>query len=166
MKSKILMAAVLFPVATFALAKFPTQCRVSGLRYVHSDIALFSQHTSSPRLYVFENTGLSPIWLNHTDKNKGGMGAGWASQLFPRHWSALLVTQRNFDLMCQMQTKTRGMVTVPCKKVLHACQFSQFTSKNLVAGGYWVTESVPYRMLESRIRARGFTLPIEKSTEK
>lgn len=166
MKSKIIMAAVLFPVATFALAKFPTQCRVSGLKYSHADISLFSQHTSYPRLYVFENAGAHPIWLNHSDKNKGGMDAGWASQLFPHHWSALLVTQRRFDLTCQTQTKSHGMVTVPCKKVLRACQFSEFTSKNPVGGGYWVAESVPYRALESRIRARGFTLPVKKSVER
>jgi len=165
MKLKSLFVLSVLPITVFAAQKFPSQCRVSGLKYTHDDIALFSQHTANPRLYVLENTGKHPIWLNHDD-NKGGVGAGWASQLFPQHWSALLVTKHNFDLTCHWQNKAGHMEKLPCHSIVRVCQFSEFDSKNPVGGGYWVTENVPYHALESRIRARGFSLPVKKSIER
>lgn len=165
MKLKSFFVLSVLPITVFAAQQFPTQCRVSGLKYVHDSISLFSQHTAYPRLYVLENISKHPIWLNHDD-HRSGMDAGWASELFPQRWSAILVTQHNFDLTCHWHNKSGHMEKLPCHIILRACQFSEFTVKNPISGGYWVAESVPYRALESSIRARGFELPAEKSTEK
>ena len=152
---------VIFPVTLLA-AEFPDFCRVSGLRFSDKAILLFSQHTAKPRMYVIHNISRKPIWLNH-EKNYPSASAGWASSLLPNHWSAILVTDRNFDLQCQFQKKSGGMIALPCKQVIVACQFSEFYSKNPISGGYWVVENVLFRALGSRISARGFSLSGQKS---
>ncbi len=154
---KIILCLSALPVIAFANTQFAKQCQVSGIKYSHKSVSLFSQHTAKPRLYAIENTSKHPIWLNHQRKQVG-MGAGWASELFPNHWSALLVTKRVFGLQCQIAKKSGGMPSVPCKKVLHVCQFGQFDSKNPMMGGYWVVENVLFPALEPRMRKRGFKM--------
>ncbi|OGT41519.1 MAG: hypothetical protein A3F13_03715 [Gammaproteobacteria bacterium RIFCSPHIGHO2_12_FULL_40_19] len=157
-KTSVLLCIIaIFPITLFA-AEFPNFCRVSGLRFSKASVLLFSQHTSKPRMYVIQNISHSPIWLNHEKKNPSA-SAGWSSRLFPDHWSAILVTDRNFDLQCQFQKKSGAMRAMPCKQMIRVCQFSEFYSKNPLSGGYWVVENVPFRALLSRIDARGFSLP-------
>src|SRR3990167_3496083 len=148
---------IIFPVTLFA-TEFPHLCRVSGLRFSDKAILLFSQHTAKPRMYVIHNISRKAIWLNH-EKKYPSASAGWASSLLPNHWSAILVTDRNFDLQCQFQKKSGAMRAMPCKQMIRVCQFSEFYSKNPLSGGYWVVENVPFRALLSRIDARGFSLP-------
>lgn len=161
MKSKFMVASacIIFSVSAFAVTKFPTQCRVSGLRYEKDNVVLFAQHTAKPRLYVMENVARHPIWVIHERKNNPGAGAGWASQMMPTHWSSLLVTRPHFSLTCQFQEKSGKVKTIPCKAVLRACQYSQFFSKNPISSGYWVAENLPYAALALHIRKRGFELP-------
>ncbi len=156
----LLCTMLLFPLTLFA-AEFPHLCRVSGLRFSKESVLLFSQHTSKPRMYVIQNISHSPIWLNHEKKNPSA-SAGWSSRLFPNRWSAILVTDRNFDLQCEFQKKSGGMKAMPCKQRIRVCQFSEFYAKNPLSGGYWVVENVPFRALLSRIGARGFSLPGQK----
>ena len=153
----LLCLMAIFPAILFA-AKLPHLCRVSGLRFSDKSIVLFSQHTAKPRMYVIHNISHEAIWLNHEVKDRG-VSAGWSSPLLPNHWSAILVTDRNFDLQCHFLKKSGGAITLPCKKVVTACQFSEFYSHNPISGGYWVAENVLLRALVPRISARGFVLP-------
>ena len=155
MKYKILaLAAFFFSATTFAIEKFPAQCKVSGLRYDHANITLFSQHTTKPRLYVIQNISNNAIWITHDSSR--GMDAGWDSPLSAQHWSAILMTHPNFEFTCHLSKKTGKMKKVPCKQVLHVCQFSQLYSKNPISAGYWVGENLTLRALMARIHARGF----------
>ena len=142
---------------TMALGKYPALCRVSGLHYVKKSVSLFSQHTAKPRLYAIYNQSQHAIWLTH-EKKHPSVSAGWDSQLAPERWSALLVTRRRFGLNCRIQDKTGKMTTLPCRRVIRICQYSDFYSKNPVLGGYWVAENLPYKKLIDQIRARGFTV--------
>lgn len=156
MKYKILSLVItlFFSVMTFAAEKFPAQCKVSGLRYHHAKIILFSQHTAKPRLYAIQNTSKKAIWITH--ESSRGMSAGWDSQLSSQHWAALLMTHPNFEFGCRLSSKNGRMKKVPCKQVLHVCQFSHFYSKNPISAGYWVGENLTLKALMTRIRARGF----------
>ena len=153
---KIFSVMVMSVVSTavFAVQSDPAQCKVSGLRYDHANVALFSQHTAKPRLYAIKNTSESAILITHDSTR--GMSAGWASQLSSQHWSGLLMTHPNFDLSCYALKKIGGMKKVSCKQVLHVCQFSQLYSKNPISAGYWVGENLTLNALMTRIRARGF----------
>jgi len=159
MKQKLFLCLLIFPALIFASEKFPHRCRISGLHYSHESILLFSQHTAKPRLYVFNNISAHPIWLTHERKNNRGVGAGWDSPLFPKHWSAILVTRRRFNFQCHFQNKAGRLFKIPCHRVIRACQFSEFYAKNPIGGGYWVVENVLFHALEPKIRARGFWLP-------
>lgn len=164
-KKLFLLVVLIIPFSIFATEKFPHLCRVSGLRYEHRSILFFSQHTAKPRLYVINNTSAHPIWLVHEDKHPSA-SAGWSSRLFPKKWTAILVSRRNFSLVCQIQKKSGVMVTQVCRHLIRVCQYSHFYSKNSVIGGYWVAENLPLHALETRIRARGFLLSDHTSLDK
>lgn len=157
----VLIALLLLPVTVLALTHFPHQCRVSGVRFSKESAILFSQHTAKPRLYVIHSISTQSIWLTHEDLNRAGSAgwaAGWASSLSPNHWSALLVTQKNFFLSCHYQQKSGRMMTLPCNQLIHICQYSDFYSKHPMGGGYWVAENLPRHVLEPQILKRGFVL--------
>ncbi|HLB56405.1 MAG TPA: hypothetical protein VJK30_03650 [Coxiellaceae bacterium] len=158
MKLKLLFITfIIFPLIISATEKFPTHCRISGLRFSHHSILFFSQHTAMPRLYVIKNISKKIIWLTHEKKNPGA-SAGWDTQLSPQHWSAILITRRQFDLHCHFQNKAGVMMRASCEHMIRACQFSEFYSHHPIGGSYWVVENVLFRDLMSRIRARGFSL--------
>lgn len=171
MRKKIalkLLAFVIFltpMISIFAAQKFPHLCRVSGLHFERASLFMFSQHTSKPRMYVITNISAHPIWLVH-EKKHPDVSAGWDSQLFPKHWSAILVTRKNFSFSCHYQNKSGAMKVVPCKYVVRACQYSDFYSKNPVQGGFWVAENLQFKVLDSHIRARGFWLPKNEAKNK
>lgn len=148
----VLMAAI--STAVFAVHSFPAQCKVSGLRYDHANIILFSQHTAKPRLYAIQNSSKKTIWITH--ESNRGMSAGWDSQLSSQRWAALLMMHPNFKFGCRLSNKTGRMKKVPCESVLHVCQFSQLYSKNPISAGYWVGENLSLKELMTRIHARGF----------
>lgn len=167
MKIKIwigLIGLMIFPALIFSAELFPSQCRVSGLRFSHQSIFLFSQHTAKPRLYAIQNSASQPIWLTHEKKN-ANMSAGFASQLFPQHWSVILITRRDFDLQCSFAQKSGRIVHVPCKRVIRVCQFSEFYFKNPLSGGFWVVENVLLPKLEGGMRARGFSFPKKDASQ-
>ncbi|GEM_PF-6490292 len=154
---KKIVAVMLMSVistAVFATQSFPAQCKVSGLRYEHAKIILFSQHTAKPRLYAIQNISKKSIWIIH--ESSRGMSAGWDSQLSSQHWAALLMTHPNFEFNCRLSSKSGRTKKVPCKQVMRVCQFSQLYSKNPISAGYWVGENLTLKALMTRIRARGF----------
>lgn len=158
MKFKLLLITfIIFPLTIFAIEKFPTHCRISGLRFSHHSILFFSQHTAMPRLYAIKNISKKIIWLTYERKNPGA-GAGWDTQLSPQHWSAILITRRQFNLQCHFQNKSGVMMRVPCEHVIRACQFSEFYSHHPIGGSYWIVENALFHDLIPHIRARGFSL--------
>lgn len=145
---------ILFSVNNFAADQFPSHCEHTGLKFSHGKIILFSQHTAKPRLYAIHNISHDPLWITHNVKNPSA-SAGWASQLSPMHWSALLVTRHRFNLICQIQEKSGGMKNVACGTVVRVCQYSYVYPKHPVDAGYWAVENVPFKALASKIRERG-----------
>lgn len=163
MKKLILLSLVMMEVlltqTIFAIDK-PYLCRVSGLKYTYASVIFFSQHTASPRLYAIHNMTRDTIWLTHERKHPSA-SAGWSSELASDRWSAILVTGRKFDLQCNIQTKAGKMMMMPCRRVISACQYSDFDSKNPIGGGYWVAENLTYPELSAHIAKRGFVLPTD-----
>lgn len=159
MKFKMLLWLLLFfSTAIFAVEHFPSQCRVSGLRFTGKSISLYSQHTAMPRLYVIHNISKHSLWITHESKSGRGMSAGWASSLHANHWSAILIGRRQFSLICQYQRKSGGVMNTSCRRVIRICQFSHVYTKNPIGGDYWVAENVVYHALVPRIRHRGFVI--------
>lgn len=152
-KMIISLGLILFSVMGFAANSFPPLCRISGLQFSRDDLMLFSQHTTKPRLYAIHNISHYPLWITHNVKNPSA-SAGWASQLSPNNWSALLVTRKKFNVICQVQTKS-GIKNIDCGKVIRVCQYSHVYSKHPLDAGYWAVENVPLKSLASKIRARG-----------
>ncbi|MDP1573934.1 MAG: hypothetical protein Q8L78_03245 [Coxiellaceae bacterium] len=153
MKKVLFLLLVVFSVTIFGQTKFPAQCKIPDVKFTQDHLLLFSKKIT-PRVYAITNIGKHPIWLNHEKKNPGaGMGAGFASQLYPNHWSALLVDGTDFLVSCQQQNAKGIMVAVTCQKVLRVCQFKNIHTAKL--GEYWLVENVIQSQLMPRIKERG-----------
>lgn|SRR3990167_806921 len=154
MKKIFFTIILIFSSSVFSATLFPKACQVSGLRYHHDAVILFSQHTAKPRLYAIHNISKYPLWITHVVKNPSA-SAGWASALSPGHWSAILITEHEFNLVCQLQKKTGSMKNIPCSQVIRLCQFSVVNPAHPVDGSYWVVENVALHALVPKIRSRG-----------
>lgn len=156
MRKIISLLLLLASVGIFAAEQFPSRCRISGLMFSSGQIVLFAQHTAKPRLYAIHNISNNKLWLTHEVQNPSA-SAGWASQLFPNRWSAILIMRHRFNLICQMQQKSGAMKRVPCHQVISACQFSSVYSKHPVDASFWVVENVPFKTLALHIHRRGLS---------
>lgn len=153
MKRILLLPVALLSLSIFAKEPaFPPQCKDIGVNYANGDAMLIAKKITS-RVYGISNISKDPIWMNHENPNGGGMGAGFASQINPGNWSALLVGQNDFSVDCHVQTKT-GMTVVPCQKVLRVCEFQKLHT--MKQGQYWVVENVPASQLMEHLKIRGF----------
>lgn len=146
-----LLLSGVFSVTVFAQTQFPAHCSPVDFKFSQNNAVLIAKKITS-RVYAITNVGKDPVWINHQKQNPGA-GAGFASQLYPDHWSALLVNSKNFSMDCHVQ-QSNGMAVVPCEKVLKLCEFEDIhTSKS---GEFWVVENVPQSQLMQHITARGF----------
>lgn len=107
------------------------------------------------QVYLIKNTSKNTLLLDHT-KADAGAGAGWASQLAPGNWSAIALSQKNFNLNCKTERNGK-MQTVSCK----ALQICQPSAKGLTIhsnANYWVVEDKPWEELTNALRAKGVGL--------
>ena len=150
-----LVTILISETAVQAALTFPSQCKVSGLRYDQGQLVLFAQHTAKPRLYAIQNRSKYALWVVHTGE---GMSAGWDTQFSSNHWSSILITRPMLALSCHLSLKNDKLKTVPCQSVLRVCQFSQWYAKHPISGGYWVAENLPLPKMMSHMHARGFVV--------
>jgi len=106
-------------------------------------------------LYVFYNSSNFPFIINHEPKHPAA-SAGWASQINPHHFSALLSNQPNFTMTCGRITPGHYQY-YQCKALLKACAISQFTTPDNSSGSYWAAENQnSYSDLINAMAQRGF----------
>jgi len=145
MKRMMIFLCGLFSAVVFTNI-FANNCIPVDLAYT-KNVVLLNTRVAKSAVYVLSNTSLKPLWLNHEKQNPGA-GAGFASQLFPKKWSALLITQKAFSVSCQVSTPG-GMTAVPCRSVLKICQFQGLHLTK--SGDYWVAESVTHPVMMKKI---------------
>ena len=105
--------------------------------------------TATPTLYVFHNTSKQAFFFNH--ESGRGMSAGWASQIDPDQWTAILMDKSKFALTCTL-VNSAGNQTTSCAQLVQACQLQ--TKAALSKDNYWVAENKTQAELLAAIKAR------------
>jgi len=94
-------------------------------------------HPNQPsNVYLIYNASAQPVWLNH--ESSSGVSAGWASQIWPAHYSVLVLGQSKklFTLSCQ----AASFKPLACDGRVRVWSLGVRSLKPL-AGGYWLSEN-------------------------
>lgn len=135
---------------------FPAGCTPVG--YTHKD--LYVHLTSSPKhsgLYLLYNDTMHKVVVDHVLMHDPAASAGWGTIMQPKRYSAILIDLKNFRMQCQKALPNFHYVVVPCKTVLHVCQFKTFKTKsvNQLHASYWVAENQTASAILPAIHKRG-----------
>lgn len=125
-----ILGLISFNVSALEISDFDcssTQVSSSGLKLILNKTA-----GNKPQVYAIKNITDKDIELNHI--KPGGMGAGWASTLSAGKWSALVLTEKNFNLMCATDDKA-----TKCENSLEICHMKNV--KINANGSYWLAEN-------------------------
>lgn len=101
-------------------------------------------------VYLLHNTSHETLILDHKKANVGA-GAGWASEIAPNHWSAMMISDKQFNLQCSVVGKN-GFEKRDCA-VLKVCQ-----PKNMAIiqaeGNYWTEEDKSLTDLKKNLEGK------------
>lgn len=161
MKIINLLSLVLFPVFIFAgthpTEDLPLHCYDVGYKFAEEKLVLGNdmQHTEQA-IFLVQNITKTKIWLNH-EVDGASASAGWATELEPNKWSALVLGQLPFDLIC-MEIQPGAEQYIPCQEVIKTCQLrhANLTGKN--KDSYWAAENLTISQLFDMLERRGIKL--------
>jgi len=110
-------------------------------------------------LVMINNVSEMDLWVTHPISEPTA-GAGWSSRLQAKHWSALALKGKAFELGC-IESKPGHEQQVPCAGVLVVCQWGGITSddKSKQTGPYWAGENMLLPDLLAYLTQRGFKMP-------
>ncbi len=163
MKQKMTMILIvvcsLLLVSFSASAKrdkfYPRGCSPKTVMFHGNQIALGTKPTDRTyRVYVFKNVSSQTIKLVHPATGRD-LGLGLNSDIRPHTWSAIIVHEENFPLLCQenYQGYESG---IACEDVIRACEMAVSPVMQSSKGEYWITESQPSKSALFRgIRSQG-----------
>jgi len=122
------------------------QCNLLRIKKLNLNLKLNAKYLPKhSQIYFIHNNSQYPVLLNHPS-TKGGAQAGWASTLHSNHWSALVVSQHNFTLNCQITTGASKFKPYPCRRLLDVCQNTETVMTKQV-GDYWLVEDGSYQQI-------------------
>lgn len=98
---------------------------------------LNTSKNGGPQLFVIHNLSHATVLLNHPLNRDPGAKAGWASEIKPNHWSALLLNSKNFLLNCSSGKKVH---LVNCSKFIRVCE-PDLKLDPALSGNYWFVEN-------------------------
>lgn len=136
----------------FAEEIFPTNCKPFVIQGESTMLA-----TTKASLVMIHNLSQTDLWVTHP-VSEPGASAGWSSRLQPEHWSALVLTDKSFELSC-IESKPGHEQQVSCANTLAICMFTPITlSDNGVNAPYWAGEDMPLSELIAYVERRGIKL--------
>ncbi len=93
-----------------------------------------------PELFFIHNRSKMSLWLGKGGHSSGA-NAGWASQLSPNRWSAIVLSgNQAFTLTCSQLHKHRLKV-MDCEQYIKVCDVAHGAYNTTLSGGYWATEN-------------------------
>lgn len=115
-------------------------CAPVSVKTFNKMLILPGNKTSPNTIYFLQNLSERSLWLDHPSDHPGSAKAGWSSYLQPDHWSAILLTQKDFALSCAI-IEPGKVIYLDCSKVLAVCipEKSYLASKRM--GSYWLAEN-------------------------
>lgn len=132
---------------------FPANCTTNqGYTFQGKELLLNSPFnaTTPQRVFLLHNTTNGIVMINHQVSNPGA-SAGWGSEINPNQWSAIVVTQPTFSLVCMAYIPPR-LGFINCTNALSICSLPA-TSQTL--GTFWLAENQPLPKLLNTLIQRG-----------
>lgn len=146
-RSFVFLCGMLISLTGIAATVFPPQCKKVAFAKVSAQTVLLAK-SATPRVYAITNVSKQSLWMNHT-KADPGASAGFASQIQPGRWSALLIRQKAFEMDCHVVKSSGSLDIASCDQVLQVCQFQRL--KVTKPGEFWVVENVPKAALMAHV---------------
>ncbi|MDF2866778.1 MAG: hypothetical protein K0S11_248 [Gammaproteobacteria bacterium] len=165
---KVVSIVLLSLLSKYACARpeikndLPLNCHEVG--YVFADERVNLADPKEPvvgqRVYLIKNTSLTKIWVNHEVENTSA-SAGWAIELQPEKWSALMLDEQPFELSC-VELRPGAEQIISCESVLQICQLQHVQYATHSKGSYWATENLTLDSLWDSLEKRGITLEAKR----
>lgn len=161
----IILTLFLFMSSAFAksldqsenLIKLPDTCMVRDIRFQDKKLIMHTDKDKTSQLYILFNNSKKTVLLDHYVPHPSA-SAGWGSKIKPQHWSALMVAQQNFSLVCANKVE-EGFEQIHCRDVLIVCHFIHFIKKDDVGSGtYWVDEDDTIENILKKMKRRSIFL--------
>jgi hypothetical protein len=161
MKTFILLLLLLCSLTLHAEDKstndLPLHCFAKAYRFVGDKLQLnVSGGKLDQKLYLIKNTAASKIWLNH-ETERVSASAGWATELEPGNWTAIMLAKQPFDIVC-VELKPGAEQHISCQATLSVCQMEYAKFSAASKGSYWVAENLSLEKLLDKITRRGISL--------
>jgi hypothetical protein len=139
-------------------ADLPLSCDDSGYNFTDDRLNLANNSSSAieQRVYLIKNIGSAQIWLNHEIDNVSA-SAGWATELQPEKWTALMLDKQNFELKC-VEIKPGAEQVIPCQAILQICQLQHMQFSKSSKGSYWAAENLAIDEIWDKLEKRGINL--------
>lgn len=113
--------------------------------------------TSKPSLLMLHNLTNADVWVTHPVKEPGA-SAGWTTLLSKDNWSALFLTEKQFQLSC-IEENPGHVQQVLCKDVLAVCVWKNLTlseNDDLIKNTFWAGENMSLSELTAYLARSGF----------
>ena len=100
------------------------------------------------QLFMIYNRSPTTIWLDHLIEQRSA-SAGWGSQLEPKHWSAIIISDALFYLSCNYKIASGEIKRLNCAKAVMVCHMNNIKIKNQQSmnSNFWVGENMPLEKL-------------------
>ena len=134
---------------------YPRGCSPAHINYEFDYLLLgTTQSDSAHRVFVFKNISHNPILVEQAPE-QNSLGTHFNSVIEPNKWSALLVEQPNFKLLCH-DAMGRESWAIACHQVLRACELRVAPIMESAQGQYWIAENInSQRTLFGELRGHG-----------
>lgn len=137
----------------FAAGSLPYECQPLPV-----DSATVVLENKPPYLVAIQNTSDVDLWITHPITEPGA-SAGWSTRLQSKHWTALALGVKTFELSC-IESKPGHEQQVPCSGVIKICKWDGISSTEKTMGSsYWAAENKSLSELLAELGQRGFKLP-------
>ncbi|HEX4044807.1 MAG TPA: hypothetical protein VHZ76_03995 [Gammaproteobacteria bacterium] len=111
--------------------------------------AYFNKHTPSDttKIYLIKNNDALPLILDH-QKQDVGVGAGWMSKIDSGKWSVLVLTEKDFELVCSIE-KFGEIAHKNCSSSLQICEVMH--NITVSPGNYWMLENKSWNQVKNEV---------------
>jgi|GEM_PF-2392590 len=137
--------------------EWPLYCYKKGYAFI--DQAVHFEQTQKPapqQLFWIKNNSSTVIWINH-EADEISASAGWATELMPKKWTALMLDRNSFSLKC-VEIKPGAEQVIDCSEVLFICRQHSIDYPTKSKGSYWAAENSTLDEVEDALHRRGITM--------
>ena len=161
----VLLIATAFAIPEKSFApplpiEYPKNCKATGYEFFNNALRLRKKSNEPTRLYLIYNQSGYEVIIDRVKKDPGA-DAGWATELQPHHWLALLMNDTSFHLTCiRPKDDSKQYQSGNCSQLLKICTYEKIDADtpDKLAGNYWVVENKLLPELFLQIHQRGIII--------